>query len=704
MPFHIALVGNPNCGKTTLFNAVTGSAQYVGNWPGVTVEKKEGEFKHNGLEVVMVDLPGVYSLSPYTPEEIVTRKYILESKPDLIINIVDATNLERNLYLTTQLVELGRPMIIAMNMIDMLGSRGISIDVGMLEQKLGIPICGISASKAKGIDELIHRSMHLLHDIAHKEAEASDGIFVGSAERLHNELHNVHAGLNDEPIQYHKIVKSFYEWKISSAVEAIESVIYPKCKLASRFLAVKIFEEDPITVKEIELSGEQRKTIDAILESVPQTATVDRQMMIADNRYKFICGICSDVVQKSQKSDITLSDKIDKVMTNRFLAIPMFLIIMLIIFFVTFGPVGSFFSDNVNIFINQYLSDLIRQGLTGVGAATWAISLVCDGMIVGVGAVLSFLPQIMLLFLFLSILEDSGYMARAAFVMDKPLRKIGLNGRSFVPMLMGFGCTVPAVLATRTLENERDRRLTVMLTPFMSCSAKMPVYAMFISIFFPNNRALIIFSVYILGIILAVVAGFIFKKTILKGNEATFVLELPQYRMPTPNGLIIHIWERLKDFLLKAGTVLLAASVIIWFMQSFTLSLDMTDDSSKSILAALGGLIAPLLVPLGFGSWQAGVALLSGIAAKETIVSTFGILYATADATQSVAISAAFSPLSALSFMTFVLLYIPCFAATATIARELRSVKLTIASIVTQMSAAWIVSFLVYQIGTLLGF
>lgn len=706
MPFHIALVGNPNCGKTTLFNAVTGSSQYVGNWPGVTVEKKEGKFRHNGLDVVMVDLPGIYSLSPYTPEEIVSRSYVLESPPDLIINIVDATNLERNLYLTTQLAELGRPMIIALNMIDMLRSRGVQIDTKALEKQLGIPVCPISAAKSKGIDELIHRSMHMLHDIAHVESVKNEGTFQSRAAVLHSELHSLHTDLNTQMESYHPVVKSFYEWNITSAIEAIEDIIVaiPSVKKTVRFTAVKIFEGDPLTIGSLEIDKEQRKLIDSILDSVRETEFVDRQMMIADQRYKFICKLCDTVVKKSKFPTVSMSDKIDRVLTHKFLAIPMFFAIMMVIFFATFGSFGSFLTDKVDLLINTIIADAIRNALTNVGAASWAISLLCDGMIAGVGAVISFLPQIMLLFFFLSILEDSGYMSRAAFIMDRPLRKIGLNGRSFVPMLMGFGCTVPAVLATRTLENERDKCLTILLTPFMSCSAKMPVYAMFIHAFFPKHRALIVFAIYILGILLSVLTGFILKHTAFKGDEATFVLELPPYRLPTPKGLALHVWERLKDFLQKAGTILLAASVIIWFLQSFDLSLDITSDSSNSILAMLGTAVAPIFAPLGFGFWQAGVALLTGIAAKESVVSTFGILFAAADDTaQAAALSSVFSPLAAFSFMVFVLLYIPCFAAVSTIAKELRSVRYTILSICIQLGSAWVISFLVYQCGSLLG-
>lgn len=706
MPFQIALVGNPNCGKTTLFNAVTGSSQYVGNWPGVTVEKKEGKFRHNGLEVVMVDLPGIYSLSPYTPEEIVSRKYIIDEQPDLIINIVDATNLERNLYLTTQLAELGRPIIIALNMMDMLEKKGLTIKTTALEKELGIPVCPISAAKSKGVTDLIHRAMHMLHDVSHAEAEREAGRPQSRANQLHRRLHSLHDDLHSVKTPYHPVVRSFYDWKIRSAIEAIEDIVAEvnPNKSVTRFLAVKLFENDPLTLQQLKFSPEQKRLLEGILSSVPETRLVDRQMMIADQRYRFICAVCERVVTRSEREQYTVSERIDRILTNRFLAIPIFFGFMLSIFYITFGPIGSFFTDGMDRLINQSFSDFLRQTLINLDTAPWAVSLVCDGVLAGIGAVLSFFPQIMILFFFLSILEDSGYMARAAFIMDRPLRKIGLTGRSFVPMLMGFGCTVPAVMATRTLENERDKRLTILITPFMSCSAKTPIYALFISAFFAKNKPIIIFSVYLLGILLSILMGFLLKRSLLKGEGSTFVMELPDYRMPTARGLFLHVWERLKDFLERAGTILLAASILIWFLQSFTPSLQLTGNSADSILAKIGTAIAPAFAPLGFGFWQASVALLSGLIAKETVVSTFGILFGAADpAGQIAALHGVFTPLSAFSFLVFVLLYIPCFAAMTAIHRELRSAKWTLFSIAMQLGIAWICSFLVYQIGRLLG-
>lgn len=704
MPLNFALVGNPNCGKTTLFNAVTGAAQYVGNWAGVTVEKKEGRFSLNGIEGNLVDLPGIYSLSPYTPEEIISRRYILESQPDLIINIVDATNLERNLYLTTQLAELGRPMIIALNMIDMLEKNGLRIDVKALEEKLGIPVCAVSAAKGKGVEELMHRAIHILHDTVHNQKAYEHGA-SNRAAVLHNRLHSIHTFPETQP--YYRVVKSFYRWSVASAVEAIEDVIREVELVgpSARFMAVKLFEGDPLTAEYLQLNEKQQADVAEILSCVEETPYVDRQMMVADQRYHFICDVCAGVVQRVTRQEVSTSEKIDRVLTNRYLAIPLFFGIMFLVFYITFGPFGSALTDYVDGFLNGTLSGALRSALQSAHTADWAVSLLCDGMLAGVGAVLSFLPQIALLFFFLSLLEDSGYMARAAFIMDKPLRAIGLTGKSFVSLLMGFGCSVPAVLSTRTLESERDKRLTILLVPFMSCSAKMPVYALFIAAFFKQSSGLIIFSLYGLGILLAIFAGRILKSTLLKAEEANFLMEMPPYRIPTLKGLCIHIWERLKDFLLKAGTILLGASVIIWFLQSMDTTLALTDNSANSLLAKLGSLIAPIFAPLGFGFWQAAVALLSGLVAKETVVSTLGILFlAQSEAAQTAALQAAFTPLSALSFLVFVLLYIPCFAAVSSITREMRSAKWTLFSIALQLGVAWVASFLVYNIGRLMGF
>lgn len=714
MAFHIALVGNPNCGKTTFFNSLTGSTQYVGNWPGVTVEKKEGKLLGYEVDATVVDLPGIYSLSPYTPEEIVSRNYIIEEKPDLIIDIIDATNIERNMYLTTQLAELGFPMVIALNMADMLKSRGMEVDDRLLEQKLGIPVFPVSASKGTGVKEMMHKAIHILHDCAHLMLDQAgnpscDMEELRRADEQHMLLHRAHEGLHRTPYFYHPVVKDFYEKDISLALEEIEGLLRDagvRQHHSLRFTAVKLFEDDPITLKQVTLDRAHRQHLDHIKNAFPETKTIDRQMIIADQRYQFICGLCRQAITKKYEDGThNLSSKIDRAVTNKYLAIPIFMLVMLAIFFITFGPVGSFFADAIDGFVNGPLLEGARSLLTSAGAAPWAVGLVCDGVIVGLGAVITFFPQIVLLFFFLSILEDSGYMSRAAFIMDKLLIKIGLSGRSFVPMLMGFGCTVPAVLATRTLENKKDKRLTVLITPFMSCSAKMPVYALFIAAFFERSKPLVIFSIYFLGILVAILTGYILNKTILKGEPAPFVMELPDYRLPTRKGLFIHVWERVKDFVMKAGTVLLAATIIIWFLQSFDTSLAMTEDSSQSLLASLGKLVTPVFAPLGFGFWEASVALLTGLAAKESIVSTFGILFASGSGAASVAaIAQHFTPLSAVSFLVFVLLYTPCIAATSAIHRELRSAKWTAFSLVFQIGIAWTVSMLVFQIGSLLGF
>lgn len=663
----MALAGNPNCGKTTLFNQLTGSNQYVGNWPGVTVEKKEGRVKFPGREISVIDLPGIYSLSPYTPEEIVTRNCLMKDDPDVIIDIVDATNIERNLYLTTQIAELGRPVVIALNMVDILEKEGDTIDYALLEKELGMPVVPISASKGRGVDELVRRAVEY--------ADACD--FVP--------------------------VKNTYSKRVDLVLRDIEDALLeveqskPEHR---RWTAVKLFEGDRVTWRQYEFTKPQRDHIEFHINEIETTKYIDREMIIADERYQYICSACRKAVHKKHPQGyVTLSDKIDRVVTNKFLALPLFLLMMLFVFFITFGPIGTFLKDGAEWLISDVFSGFIDGVLVSAGASPWAHSLVVDGIIAGVGAVVSFLPQIMLLFTLLSVLEDSGYMARAAFIMDKLLRKIGLSGKAFVPMLMGFGCTVPAVLGTRTLENEKDKRLTIMITPFMSCSAKMPVYLLFISAFFPDNSPLIIFAIYLLGMVVAVLTALLFKNTILKGKNAPFVMELPPYRMPSPKSLWLHVWERLKDFLVRAGTVLMGASVLIWFLQSFDFSMQMVSDSSQSMLASIGIAISPIFTLCGFGDWKASVSLVTGLVAKESVVSTMAVLYGGSTA----AISAAFTPLSAFSFMVFVLLYTPCIAALSAIRKEMGSAKWTAVSIGYQLLAAWFISALVFQVGTLAG-
>lgn len=661
-----ALVGNPNCGKTTLFNYLTGSSQYVGNWPGVTVEKKEGTSKMGGENLTIVDLPGIYSMSPYTAEEIVSRNYIIDEKPDLIINIVDATNLERNLYLTSQLLELGRPVIVALNMVDMLKSRGDEIDIDTLQKRLGVRVVPITASKGGGVMELMHR--------AHKYAE---------------EKHL------PKPVD-------FYSGDAGVIIETIEGLVKEKCEERSyplRWAAVNLFQGDHLTQRDLELSADVMAKIEDLRSAIPVSDAVDHDIIVADSRYKWSCDICSETVKRGTDPMVpTISDKIDRIVTNKYTAIPFFALIMFLIFYITFGSVGSGLSDITSGFIEDTIIPFVAGILGKAGASDWAISLVCDGALAGVGAVLAFLPQIAVLFLFLSILEDSGYMSRAAFIMDKILRKVGLSGKSFVPMLMGFGCTVPAVMCTRTIENEKDKRATILITPFMSCSAKMPVYAMIIAAFFPKSGGLVIVGIYVMGLIVAGLSALIFNKTILKGEAASFVMELPPYRFPTLRGLWLHIWERLKDYISKAGSVILGATIVVWFLQNFTFSLQMTTDSSQSILAKLGMIIAPIFAPCGFGNWESAVSLLTGVIAKEQVVSTMTVLYG-----QNItgALTNIMSPLAAVSFLAFVLLYTPCVAAVATIRREMNSKKWTLFAVAFQFALAWFVSMLIFQIGSL---
>lgn len=667
--FRVALAGNPNCGKTTLFNQLTGSSQTVGNWPGVTVEKKEGKVRYQTYSITVADLPGIYSLSPYSPEEVVSRNYILNERPDAIIDIVDAANLERNLYLTTQLAELGIPVVAALNMVDVIEKRGDKIDYALLEKRLGVPVVPISASKGIGINKLLERTL------AAAKAPVSGTPPVYSAEVE----------------------------QVLGSMETMLSRAVPPVKEYRRWTAVKLFEDDKITRKQLRFEPADEKKLEILKQKIPTSRYVDREMMIADQRYRTICSVCRQAVKKGiPDGQYSVSDKIDRVMTNKWLAIPMFFAVMLLIFYITFGPVGSFLTARVSWFIGSWLSDKVTVLLLAAGASDWARSLAVDGVIAGVGAVLAFLPQILLLFLLLSVLEDSGYMARAAFIMDPLLRKIGLSGKAFVPMLMGFGCTVPAVMGTRILENEKDKRLTILITPFMSCSAKMPVYSMFILAFFVGSRPLVIFSVYLLGIILAVLSALLFKNTILTGKDAPFVMELPPYRLPTPQSLWLHVWERLKDFITKAGTVLLGATVIIWFLRSFSPNLQMVTNESQSILAQIGILIAPIFTLCGFGNWKSAVSLVTGLVAKESVVSTMQILYPTgADGTLNIALRQAFTPLSAYAFLIFVLLYTPCVAALSAIRREMGSLKWTSVTIVYQLALAWFASAFFYQFAVL---
>lgn len=671
---NVALIGNPNSGKTTLFNQLTGSRQYVGNWPGVTVEKKEGKLSYKNEEIKIIDLPGIYSLSPYSSEEIVTRNCLLHDDVDLVINIIDSTNIERNLYLTTQIMELGKPIVVVLNMIDILEKKGDKIDYHLLSKLLSVAVIPMSANKHDKIENLMDSCLDIINQKASSKIQDVQNIYAPEIDSILNNIEKILKNSNN------------------------------KFKVNPRWLAVKLFSEDHDILKNVHLTEDELSRINFYKNSVCPSKNTDRQMIISECRYDYICSVCKKCVHKNLKNDkLSITDKIDKIVTNKFLALPIFLAIMMLIFYITFGPVGNYFKSWAEFLINDIIGNAIEKLLISLNASSWAKSLILDGVVKGVGSVISFFPQIMILFTLLSVLEDSGYMARAAFITDKLLRKIGLSGKAFVPLLMGFGCSVPAVLGTRILEHDKDKKLTILMIPFMSCSAKMPVYSMFISAFFPSHQPIIIFSIYLLGILVAIFTAFLFKNTILKGKEAPFIMELPEYKLPTLKNLSLHVWERLKDFLVKAGTVLVGATIVIWFLQSFNFSLHTVQDSSDSILAYLGAKIAPIFTLCGFNDWKASVALISGIIAKESVVSTSAILYNTA-ASMGLhhALSQHFSMLSAYSFMVFVLLYTPCVAALSAIRKEMKSVKWTTISILYQLITAWFVSALVFQIGTLI--
>ncbi len=673
----VALVGNPNSGKTTLFNALTGSNQYVGNWPGVTVEKIEGTVGVDGKDVTLVDLPGIYSLSPYSMEEIIARNFIVEERPDAVINIVDATNIERNLYLTVQLLELERPMVIALNFMDELRRNGDSIDCERLSAELGVPVVPITARTGKNIDRLLRAAI----------TQARDGFTVEPDDLYDDYTHEMH----------HNVGALIHDRAYAAG-------------LPSHWSAIKLLEGDSLVEQALQLDARTAGQVAAFTAEYEGAYDLgDQETLIADSRYRFIEGVVRHAVTKgASHSSQTLTDKIDAVLIHRVFAIPLFLLTIFCVFALTFGPLGSRLSDIVDLLINGYLAGWIDSLLAGWGVARWLISLVVDGIIGGVGGVLTFLPQIALLFLFLSILEDSGYMARAAFIMDRLLRRFGLSGKAFIPMLMGFGCTVPALMGTRTVENEKDRRLTMMLIPFMSCSARLPVYALITAAFFPKTGGIVVFSLYVLGLLFAVLSGMAFKNTLFKGTPATFVLELPPYRMPTPKTCALHVWDRVRGFLVKAGTLILVMSVVLWLLQNFGPGFRMAEDASDSILAAIGGFIAPIFRPLGFGTWQAAVSLLTGLIAKEAVVSSMSLFYGFStldgDAAVARALFSTFStPAAAYSFLVFVLLYVPCVAAVATLRKEMNSLRWTLRSVVWQLLVAYGGAFAVYQVATLLG-
>ncbi len=660
-----ALAGNQNSGKTTLFNQLTGSNQHVGNFPGVTVEKKEGTVRKH-KDVSVVDLPGIYSLSPYTPEEVVSRDFIVSEHPDAIINIVDATNLERNLYLTLQLLELRVPMVIALNMMDEIRANEGFIDVEKMENELGVPVVPISASRNEGIGELIRIA---IDTAASKKRPQRLDFCTGE---VHKAIHSV-----SHLVEQKALAQGF----------------------SARFAATKLIEGDEPLAERLKLSESENDILGHFVDEMEKALGTDREAAMADMRYAYIEKLVSKTVTKPRQSKEQLrSLRIDKVLTHRFFAIPIFLIIMLVIFWLTFGSLGALLSEAFELGIGS-LIELADSGLKSLGVSAWMNSLIVDGVLAGVGSVLSFLPVIVLLFFFLSILEDTGYMARVAFVMDRLLRKIGLSGRSFVPMLIGFGCSVPAIMATRTLPSERDRKMTIVLTPFMSCSAKLPIYAVFTAAFFARGQALVMISLYVMGITVAVLSGLLLKSTVFKGKSVPFLMELPAYRFPSPKSVLLHMWDKAKGFIRRAFTVIFVASIVIWFLQSFSWSFDMVSDSSKSILASIGSLIAPVFVPLGFGDWRASTALLTGFTAKEAVVSTLSVLIPGGAS----GLQALFTPLTAFAFLTFTLLYMPCVAALVATRRELGSTKGALFAVLYQTGVAWIIAFIVFQGGRLLG-
>lgn len=663
-----ALAGNQNCGKTTLFNQLTGSNQHVGNFPGVTVESKEGVIR-GYKDATVVDLPGIYSLSPYTDEEIVTRDFLLKNKPDGIINIVDATNIERNLYLSMQLIELHIPMVIALNMMDEVRANGGTIKIDKLQEELGVPVVPISASKNEGIDELIETAVRTAQNRQYPRRQD----FCSGA--VHRAIHSIAHLVEDHAERIHT---------------------------PPRFAATKLVEGDEPMLNALNLSDNEKDMVEHAVTEMERELDTDREAALADMRYTFIDRLCADsVVKCGESKEHARSVKMDNLLTNKYLAIPIFLLIMLLIFWLTFGVIGSFLSDLLSQGID-FVTNVVSDALTAYGINPVVHSLVIDGVFAGVGSVLSFIPTIVVLFFFLSILEDSGYMARVAFVMDKLLRKIGLSGRSFVPMLIGFGCSVPAIMATRTLSSERDRKMTILLTPFMSCSAKLPIYGMITMAFFPKYRALVMIGLYVLGMVVGVLMGLLLKRTLFHGKPVPFVMELPNYRLPSPKSVGMLLWDKAKDFLTRAFTVIFVATIIIWFLQSFDVRLNpVSAGGDDSMLAGIGRWIAPIFAPLGFGDWRASTALLTGFSAKEAVVSTFAVLTGSNTANMSAALSSIFTPLTAISFLVFTLLYTPCVAAISAVRREMNSGKAAVGVVFLQTGVAWVVAFIVYHIGLL---
>lgn len=659
-----ALVGNQNCGKTTLFNVLTGSNQHIGNFPGVTVDRKDGVIK-GYPDTLITDLPGIYSMSPYSSEEIVTREFLLMDKPKGIINILDATNIERNLYLSMQLMELGIPMVIALNMMDEVRVNGGSVRINAIEELLGVPVIPISAAKGEGIEELVSHAIH----VAKYQEKPQISDFCSKDSAVHRCIHGIMSLISDHA----------------------DKAGYPE-----RFAASKVVEGDSLVLKHLELEQNEKEMIEHIIVQMEEECGMDRASAIADMRFAYIEDVCKNTVVKPRESKERIrSQKIDKLLTGKYTGIPMFIAIMGLVFYLTFNVIGAALSNVLDILIT-FVTNGVDNLLTAMNVNSVLHALIIDGIFNGVGSVLSFIPIIVTLFFFLSILEDSGYMARVAFIMDKLLRKLGLSGRSIVPMLIGFGCSVPGVMASRTLSSERDRRMTVLLTPFMSCSAKVPIYAFFSAAFFPHYAALVMIGMYFIGIIVGIIMAFIFKKTLFKGEPVPFVMELPNYRMPGAKNVVHLLWEKAKDFLQKAFSIIFIATILIWFMQNFDIRLNVVADSRQSILAVLAGMITPLFKPLGFGDWRLVTAILTGVMAKESVVSTISILFGSTIEMVSV-ISAA----GAMSFLVFCLLYTPCVAAIASVKKELGG-KWAAYVVVIQCVVAWIAALITYIIAGIL--
>ena len=663
----LAIIGNPNSGKTTLFNRLTGSNQHVGNWPGVTVDRKTGHINYQGKRTDVVDLPGIYSLSPYTQEEIIAREFVLSDDLDGILNIVDATNLERNLYLTMQLIGLGLPMVVALHFIDDVEAQDIHIDCARLSERLGVPVFPISARRGLGMDALLQAVTGEMQPPTHQPSY----------------LHGVGAA-------------------IRRGAEILEATDIRAC--SRPFYAAKLLEDDPQIVSHVQLTPEQRKEMDDLADALSaHEIGHDHEMMFADAVYDYIEDIVRNSVHKPDHPRLTPTDRIDRVVINKWLAVPIFIAIMALMFWTTFGPIGEGLKGLLETLIQGMLAPWLENTLLALGASDWVIGLTCDGIIGGVGGVVSFLPQIVILFFFLSMLEDTGYLARIAFIMDTLLRRIGLSGKSFVPMLMGFGCTTPAVMAARTMENEKDRRMTIMLTPFMSCGAKLPVYALVAGAIFGRNAGLVIISLYVFGILMSIFAGFLLKKTVFRDVSSGFVLELPPYRLPTFKGTVRGMWDKAKDFITKAGTVIFLMSIVIWVLQNFTPTFAVAASPESSILGVFGRFIAPIFAPLGFGEWQASVSLLTGLVAKEAVVSTMSVLYGvSASADLATILTGVFSPVAAYAFLIFILLYMPCMSAFATIKREMGGWRWALGAAAFQTCLAWLTAFVVYHIGMLL--